>query len=153
MFAQASGSCSNHQWCRCRPADQDCEKSVSRVANPAHILDGRKRSIERCSFARSKEARAVVIDSFVCYSAGDTLSIHLRTIIPLVLFQAAFHIMKPATFSEQLKVIGFNDSTSAIIADLWAVHAKHIIETKRKESVVPLKVNRSEASLNIYSIE
>ena len=49
--------------------------------------------------------------------------------------------MKPAQFSDNLNAIGFNNSSSAIISELWASHAKSIIETKRKESIAPLKVS------------
>ena len=49
--------------------------------------------------------------------------------------------MKPVQLSDNLKKIGCDDTSSAIISEQWASHAKSIIETKRKDSIAPLQVN------------
>jgi len=56
--------------------------------------------------------------------------------------------MKPVQLSDNLKKIGCDDTSSAIISEQWASHAKSIIETKREDSIAPLQVHGVESSIH-----
>lgn len=80
----------------------------------------------------------------------STLEIVLTT-LEYIIRHAAFHVMRPSNLSKHVSELGFHEQVGSLISELWAVHAKSVIDTLKKETCSHLKVEHIESSIH-YSL-
>ncbi|XP_057366699.1 COMM domain-containing protein 10-like [Daphnia carinata] len=77
----------------------------------------------------------------------STLEIVLST-LEHIIRHAAFHVMRPSNLSKYVSELGFYEQVGSLISELWAVHAKSVIDMLKKETCAHLKVEHIESSIH-----